>query len=275
MASSSHNLPQTASEDDKKPTVGFDLSDPRSVPNLLPDAWKKAISSLDERWFTYHERHLRKRCKPDRVDNVLRNRFWAEYQRAHDTGGVMSVSAIMAGVTYDDYLRKVILAKPAKLAWIVRPPVAMVFTQEEALQEGIYQLREALSRYDDPDFLYITTTKEYAGSKGKAAWKQVTRKVNTPVLAELRKIVESLSVRVQGAITQQVQIAQRVHQINQDLPHPGAPEQKGLSSDLGALEEMQTNLTKLNSRLAQVQDTVEVIDVNPTEEGMPPVPEEF
>jgi len=263
-------------------SVGFDLDNPRSVPNLLPTAWREAIIALDPKWYKLTERHLRECCKPDRVDNILRNQFWLEYSRAHSLKGKMEAGAITTGVTYDDYIRHVILKKPEKLAWIVRPPIKMKFTQEEALQEGIYQLREAISRYDDPDFLFTVSVKEYAGNKTKSAYKQVTKRLNVSALSELRKIVESLSVRVQGAITQRVEMSQQVvgmHQHQQIESNKG--NELAVLSDVGALEKMQLQLHRLNTTLHKTEklsasasvDTTETIDAEVEDMSAPLTPQ--
>jgi hypothetical protein len=257
----------------------FDSDDPFSIVNLVPPRWSRAIKALPDKYFFMAESDLRReacyingpneerRYDKDalRVLNLLRIGFWNEYNRALACKERISIEAVMQGVTYTDFLYRIVLASKPKLAYIVRPPMDLVKMQEEALHESIRMLRNIISDYSKEETLFITTTSMGKPDKSGKRQEKVTKKLNTQAVAELRKITETLSTRVQGAIIQKVAIAA------QQVPAPQALAPAQVSGtepdDIAQLEEANKQLARINRTLEKVQTHgEEIIDAEVSEE---------
>lgn len=166
----------------------LDLSNPRSVVNLVPERVSRAIqdaASTNPEIFNIDEKDLYKLLKdsnhqPSPTDNRLRLKFWMEYERVQERSEKqMNISNVTAGVCSRELFYDRYLANPHKVAWLLTPPTGYAVKAEEALEFGIEQLRDIL------DLPHV-----------------VGGRVDTK-LGELKaKIVAMLDIRVKGAIVQ-------------------------------------------------------------------------
>lgn len=233
-----------------------ELENPRSLVNLVPPKFREAILNLPDNLFTYKERYLKKEAKPDYVDGMVRMRFWGEYYQAQDEKRKMEISNITFGVTSTEYIYGNILNNPRLLAWVIRPPQDLMLQQSEALSVAINYQRQILETImEDESYYNKKTVVKRDGTE------VVEKKLNVSALAEIRKIAETLSMRVQGAIIQKLAVDQR-HTFQAGDTHidiPSLPE-----TDLDQLENLNKTLQRINKSLGKAEKN-DVIDAEAEE----------
>jgi len=249
-----------------RPTVDYsmgaglevlELENPRSLINMVPPKFKEVMETIPPYLYTYKEKALKIEADPDYVDSMVRMRFWGEYYQAQDEKRQMQISNITFGVTSVDYIYGNILKNPKLLAWIVRPPQDLMLQQSEALSTAINYQRQILETIMRDESYYNKKT-----TKNKDGTETVDKKLNVSALAEIRKIAETLSMRVQGAIIQKLAVDQR-HTFRKDdsgvheIDMPSLPE-----TDLDQLNSLNRTLRKIEKSLGNAED---VIDAKPSE----------
>lgn len=179
----------------------FDKKEPRSVINLV---WKDMTRVMEwgehacDYQFKMSERQLKQHAKPEPTDDMLRLRFWQEYDRAQMRGQRMFLADITRGICSKDYWEDTICKNPKKLAWILMPLAPYITRMESNLYiaqdeiEDILRTPHKLSRTNKDG-----VTEHYVDTR----------------LADLKvKIWEKLDLRIKGAVIQKVAIHQRIDQ---------------------------------------------------------------
>lgn len=235
-----------------------DLENPRSLVNIVPPAFRNAIENLAPYLLTLPEKKLKHECQPDPVDSSVRMRFWGEYYQAQDEKRKMRIENVTFGATSKEYIYGRILKNSKLLAWIIRPPRDLAVQQSEALSTAIAYQRDILEEIMEKKlYLVEKVTTNKNGSETK------TTRLNAQALTEIRKISESLSMRVQGAIVQKLAVDQRhTHRIGGGPPSDTIDVTALPETDLDQLESLNKTLSKLNKSLdaSEVVDAQEVSD---------------
>ena len=162
----------------------LDKGNPKSMYSKSPDLLKKALDRIDKSYFEKSESELHDLVKPDRVLNLLRYQFWNEFNASMEEGRLIRPEKICASVCTQAYLFRRVFRSPVMMAWLVTPPGDYLQISKEALETGVYRLREIFEMplYDD---------------KGKP---------NTSVANLMLKAIALLDSRVHGSPVQRAEI---------------------------------------------------------------------
>lgn len=139
----------------------FTETNPDSVINKIAGEFKVALLRVRDSnpdWFTQDESELRKSLKevgkpPNITDNVLRTKFWIEYQGAIMEGKSIRPKQVFAGVCTEAYFYDLLKKRPEKVAWIMVPPINYQVQLDEALEFSTSKIREVLSKDADSSTL--------------------------------------------------------------------------------------------------------------------------
>lgn len=155
-----------------------DTSNPRSIINLTPSSVSNAIGYIPESIFELGERELKQAAKPTEIEERLRYSFWREYDQAQSALRRINLANIYGGVCSQTHFLKNIVSNSFKLAYILTPPLDYEVQMQELLGLGLEQLRDILLQ-------------PHVDDNGKP----------NPKMADVKqKIVESLHLRVKGAV---------------------------------------------------------------------------
>lgn len=131
----------------EKTGIVWDKSNPLSVYNVIPDPLKIQLDKVSNSDIAYllsfDEPELRKELKqrgqaPSSIDEVLRIKFWTEYDRVHMTrGDRMWVTNIVSRVYDKATFYTEMLVNPYRLVWLLCPPESFVKCAEVALRNGV------------------------------------------------------------------------------------------------------------------------------------------
>jgi hypothetical protein len=242
------NLPETQN-DLLADFVIYDPDNPRSITNLVSEKVSQAIQAIPRELLLMDEQKLKKHVKPSTTLNYVRLNFWLEYNRAQDTQKPMNMQVVMRGVAKMNYFYDIILQNPAMMAWVVTPPADYTLVQRDILHSGLELLQKAL-KMD-----LVTTKTTIKVNRDGTKVKNIVREPNVPAIAEVRKIVEMLSDRVQGSIIQKVAIKSQHHEIPANtLPQTYDPD---------ALDLLHTSLGQVTARLdaaMKLEPTIETLE---------------
>jgi hypothetical protein len=168
------------------PSDPLNRMDPRALVNLLPGSLSEALFSLaskDPGLIGKDEQSLWKELRareemPTATANRLRLKFWQEYDRVQVEGGKMQLQRIVAGVCFPHQLMAWVKS-PEFTSWLACPPAGYLVKMEEALEFGLEQMRDILA------------IDHMAGGKP-----------NVKLMELKAKIVDSMQLRVKGAVVQ-------------------------------------------------------------------------
>lgn len=125
-----------------------DILDPSksgSVVNMVPELLRRRIDSVPADFWELTEDELVRFTKSGRfteIDSKLRITFWAEYNRAFDAGTMMRVSGIVTGVCTTHTFYNRVTTDPARLVFIMTPPLNYKVELEDTLNVLIKKLRQ-------------------------------------------------------------------------------------------------------------------------------------
>ena len=232
----------------------FDMSNPRSLFNLLPEKLRNYALRVPRDNWLQSESTIKKKAKPDFTDKCLRVNFWQAYCHAHDRGKNINLNHIVSGVCSRDYFLHLAKEDSSKLVFILTPPKSYDVMQRQILDEGLERLRDVV----EMDF-YDEKLVEKEGKDGQITTTK-ERKINASAIAEVRKVVEMLQDRVQGSVIRKVAVKGQV----ESIPSSDSGQQLlGSVSPEGSLAQL---LSSVNAKLGEVSggDSVgaEVIDVD-------------
>lgn len=201
----------------------YDVSNARSVINIVPNSLREAMLGLEDKWRNLSEVELKRMCKPEVEHAKLRLQFWAEYNKAQDQGRMVQVGAVIRGVCSQEWWNSRVLRCPEKVAYIVVPPRDYLSTMAEMLDFGMDRLRDVLSL-------------DLVDEKGRA---------NAGLISQMVKIVQMLDLRVKGAVVQQ-------HQVLSANINLGSDEAAKLEKVLQAnsLDELELEIKRIRRQIA-------------------------
>lgn len=221
--------------------------------NILPDIVVAAVKRIPRDLLLQDEEKLKKHVQPSSTLNYLRLNFWLEYNRAQEMQKIMDMRVVLRGVARQGYFYEVVLKNPAMTAWMVTPPADYALVQRDILYSGLEKLQKALK-------MDLVTTKETViKMKNGKETKRIVRTPNIAAISEVRKIVEMLSDRVQGAVIQKFAVKQFG---GLGVPGGAADPLLPATYEPDALDKLQKLLEKTNATLEQAAGTsdAEVVD---------------
>lgn len=172
----------------------LDSADPtaRSAISLLPEEERFVIETHATRApdiFKLSERILLNRMdtagfKVSATENLLRNRFWLEYDHAISGGfPLIRISEVIRGVCSFKFFRETFLSNQYLVAYLMLPPINFKTQQEETLMFALGKMREIL------DLQAVSTE---------------TGQVDTKILRAQMAVYQILEKRVQGETVQKI-----------------------------------------------------------------------
>lgn len=193
------------------PRAIFDISNPRSVINLVPPQIKKAMLRVPLEFYEMDEEELvplafpklqpgKLKPKPTPIDCRLRTAFWIEYERCQTLLTPMLWRNIYSGACTPSYFDQHWLSQKYKVAWLLKPPADYRLALEELLTYGLEEMRElmAIPLQDDAGRVNV----KLAEVKFKI-WQAVEMRLKGAVIQRVRS--ENLNVNVntdhQGGVT--------------------------------------------------------------------------
>lgn len=211
----------------------LDSADPttRSAISLLPQEERFLIETHANRApeiFKLSEKILLNRMdssgfKVSSTENLLRHRFWLEYDHAvSGSFPEIRISEVIRGVCSFKFFRETFLSNQYLVAFLMLPPVNFKVKQEETLMFGLDKMREIL------DLNAIGPNNQ----------------VNTQILRAQMAVYQILEKRVQGENVQKIAHAHAMIPLT-----PSSAEEVNALSEEQMLLRMQDLLNKQKSRM--------------------------
>jgi len=190
---------------DSEEWVGlWDRENPRSVWSRVRESMRRAMDSIPEATRLADPDILYKNHRPSESLQNARFAFWEDFDR-HDTRSIV-MSHVFGGARSSYYD---MLSRPPLLMWFLTPPKDFVASQKSILDRTHQLVREALV----DENLYIKTIKTRVNRDGSSETEEV-HELNVKALAEARKLMDSMTDRVQGSLVGRLAVK---HQ-HQSLP---------------------------------------------------------
>lgn len=123
----------------------LDPSKSGSVINMVPELLRKKIEEVPPDFWEMTEDELiqfTKHGKFNDVDSKLRITFWAEYNRAFDSGQMMRISGVVMGVCTSHTFYNRVASDPARLVYVMTPPLNYRVELEDTLNTLIKKLKQ-------------------------------------------------------------------------------------------------------------------------------------
>lgn len=212
----------------------WDKENPRSVYNLVPPMFRRAMDAVKPSWFRLREATLRNKVNPELRDSRFRIAFWLEYDRCQQRRKEFSITRVLQNVGVDwDYYKNNICCVPKKVAWILYPPNDYALAMQDILTYGIDQMREVLALPN-------------VGANGKPDTQLIKLKID---------IVRNAEQRLMGSVVQKMQVDQRSVNlnINSNASAPKMP---------ATLEDIDREIQSLNEIEAIEDRKVGAIEIN-------------
>lgn len=197
----------------------WDTSNPRSMYNLLTDRLQEHVKKAMEEHPNYfesdeHELHKmlsKANLRPNPMDNMLRMKFWMEYEEAqlHHKKS-MDIKRVFAGVCSAEYFYKRYLKVPSRVAWMFCKPMGYSARVEEALEFAATQIRDILEQphvIDGKLNVKIAEVKMKAYSflhtivKGSVVQKTMQLNVHTTNSGAAKTLVDNMAATSMDTIT--------------------------------------------------------------------------
>jgi hypothetical protein len=206
----------------------WDKENPRSLVNIVWVDMQRVIERAKHDCrdlLILPERKLKKKVDPQPLDDMIRLRFWQEYDRAQMVGGKMMLKDIIRGICSVDYFQEHTCKDPGKLAWLILPLAGYITRMESSLYIALDEME---------DILRLPILDENGIP-------------NTKLIAEKVKLFQLLDVRVKGAVVQKLAIHQK---IDQRTHHSSDPVHNLPGNDLDSLER---ELAKVKRQIESAQ----------------------
>lgn len=229
----------------------FDPNFERSLINIVPDVVKAAMIRTQGQAaeiFYYTEHKLKKYCDPDETIQRLKLSFWDEYNRAQDHCVEMKTINIIRGSCSMEYFYKVVMPDNKAVAWIISPPKDLFLMQREMLEVGLDEQREIL-------MMPVRYKKEIVRFKNGVPQKYSEDFVDHKLIDQKIKIIESLKLRVWGAVTQKIQHANLNMNLNSSQTAGLIPE----NASMDDLLKLESSLKRIQGSVSEEETTVDVI----------------
>lgn len=135
------NLP-SPTEFDYSGWEPFDVTDSRSLVNIIPRELKAALQAVPKEWLLLTEEELHSFVRPEASLNRLRLAFWAEYESAQRSVRKMDLHALSELTGRPSKYILAELRATDRMAWVLCPPASYEMFLDEALSFGMKRLRE-------------------------------------------------------------------------------------------------------------------------------------
>ena len=122
----------------------YDLNDPRSLYNLVPQWMRLIIHEIPKEQFFWPENKLKENARADARLCRIRLAFWGEYEEAQASLRSFDIFGISKRCGISQHFIREFLSEPQHLAFVLCPPASYDIFLEEALQFGLGKLREIL-----------------------------------------------------------------------------------------------------------------------------------
>ena len=217
------------------PEPVFEIDHSRqNVLDLLPSDLAADIQLAVDRYpelFRMDEKSLLKTLRsrqqtPNQIDNALRMRFWAEYQRASMAGTKMSIVKIYTGVCGGEFFKSVYAKNKTRMAWMMCIPASYEMRMEESLVYAIDEMRTILE---------LPLIDEKSG------------KINFSLAALKFRIAEKLHTIVKGAVV--------TKNVNVNIGENAATDKKIQEAILS------NNMVEIQKRLKELEHRDRMIDI--------------
>lgn len=217
----------------------------QSVLDLVTPAVRKHIEAamvLEPVLFDMEEKYLYQElcgmaCRPNAIDNRIRVQFWLEYDTACAELRIMEPVRIYSGVCSLQAWYKM-LSKPAKVAWMMLPPVHYINKMKAALDFGVDMLDDILKRKPE----------DYENENAQIKFMELQV-----------KIISMLDQRISGAYTQ------KIEQKNMNLNISTTDKAVGQALIGNNMEEINRRIKELEKRERKAQNVPEDIEVRPSD----------
>lgn len=220
-------------------TPDVDISDPRSLLNLLPAEVQARALKLPVELFELDPRELEKRAFSDGVQKTLyrklRIAFWEEYELAQrNQAPKIDLNAAFRKSCTESFFQSRILDNPTRLAWLLTPPSEYTVSLKEISELGLDRMKEALEIEID------------------------AAKPNTKLIEAQLKIFQHADTRLKGAIVQRIE--QRA--LNMNLNANASPEMVDKAEKVSkmSMEEIEAEIARFEgrSKAAEIPGTVHI-----------------
>lgn len=182
--------------------IMHDEGNPRSLENMLTGQMKTRFNEIPAHYFGMDEKQISAMAKPSELEDQIRQSFWDEYFMSQDNLTTIDTTRVYGRLCTRDYFYKTIINVPVKYAYMLLPPPNYVYRMRSLLELGHKRLRQIL---------------EMPLKDGK-------NQPNIKLISEVVKIVNMLENRVNGSVTQNINVKQQSKNLNVNV-HQGAPPQ--------------------------------------------------
>lgn len=202
------------------------------------------------------EKELRKGFRPDDMLERLKISFWDEFRLSQNQKRPMMMQNVLNGLCSKPYFYEKVVKDKLKLAWLITPPPEEILVQKQLIQIGLKRLQEVLELP-----VIEVTYRDLKGKQSNSPRFKTIRKVNVPLIKEIRGIVEMLQNRVYGSVIQKQQIESKTLAVNlTDKELPGG------EPTVADLEKALKKLTDLEKRAKTALPEVETVEGEVTSE---------
>jgi hypothetical protein len=211
--------PQIPKEARESEFVIYDEKNPRSVINLV---WKEFAAKLRarsigmERYFQMGERQLRRLVKPELNLQLLRMRFWTEYDLAQVHDRKIRRADLLRGICSDEAFENHV-RDDGSIAYLLTPPPRYLSRLEVMMNIGLDELADILTLPNEVD-----------------------GKLDKGLMAIKVKIWELLDEKVRGATVQRLAIHQKI-------------ETREISPEPQNLEQIEARLNQVKNQIKSAQ----------------------
>jgi hypothetical protein len=220
-----------------------DLSNPRSVINLVPSSVANGMRAIPLEVFTMPEEELKLAAHADITENRLRHSFWLEYGHALLGDRKMNMAQVYNGVCRREYWNQQIITNSFKLAYILTPPPDYKVQMAELLTLGLAQLRDILT-------MPLATEHPKTGEMV----------VDARLAAVKARIVEDLMTRSHGHPLRQIEVTSKNMNLNVEVASEAQAETRDVAELDAKIKQLEGELSKqkaLDVQGKRVQKLVE------------------
>lgn len=180
----------------------FDTENPKSVISRVPHRLRKAMLEIPENVRQMDEEELLKHTKPPASLCEARVKFWRDMQ---ETEGMIRIDNIFKhrNTFYNMSMN------PYRMMFFLTPPVDYLSTQEAILERSLKTLHNFISG----DHMWKVKTIRKTDKDGNVT-EEETKEINIKAVEAARKIYETMSDRLHGAVAMNLKIqGQHAHAI--------------------------------------------------------------
>jgi len=182
------------SEEDAEWIGIWDRDNPKSVYSRVPNRFREALDAIPKEMRFLDESELLKRFSPSPAIGEARLNFWDLFK---NTSARLRMTEVFKsrGSFYQ------LIENPAKFMWFLIPPADFLTSQKSVLERSL----EVLHRFVSGDNMWIETTVTRVDKDGNEI-RTTKREINTKAVGEARKVMESMTDRIHGAVAMNLRV---------------------------------------------------------------------